>query len=58
VLALMAEGRSNAAIAERLSVTPKTVETHVASIFSKLGLEPTHDDHRRVLAVIAYLRVT
>jgi DNA-binding NarL/FixJ family response regulator len=58
VLALMAEGRSNAAIAERLSVTPKTVETHVASIFSKLGLEPTHDDHRRVLAVIAFLRAT
>jgi DNA-binding NarL/FixJ family response regulator len=56
VLGLMAEGRSNAAIGERLTVTPKTVETHVASIFSKLGLEVTHDDHRRVLAVIAYLR--
>ena len=52
----MAEGRSNAAIGERLTVTPKTVETHVASIFSKLGLEVTQDDHRRVLAVIAYLR--
>ncbi len=55
VLALMAEGRSNAAIAERLTVTEKTVEAHVASIFSKLGLEPAHADHRRVLAVLAYL---
>jgi DNA-binding NarL/FixJ family response regulator len=56
VLGLMAEGRSNAAIGERLTVTLKTVETHVASIFSKLNLELTHDDHRRVLAVLAYLR--
>jgi DNA-binding NarL/FixJ family response regulator len=55
VLALMAEGRSNGAIAARLSVTEKTVEAHVASIFSKLGLEPAHADHRRVLAVLAYL---
>jgi DNA-binding NarL/FixJ family response regulator len=55
VLALMAEGRSNGAIAARLSVTEKTVEAHVASIFSKLGLEPAPADHRRVLAVLAYL---
>jgi DNA-binding NarL/FixJ family response regulator len=58
VLALMAEGRSNAAIAERLTVTEKTVEAHVASIFSKLGLEPAHADHRRVLAVLAYLHAS
>jgi DNA-binding NarL/FixJ family response regulator len=56
VLGLMAEGRSNQAIAERLVVSLKTVETHVASILSKLGLEPAAEDHRRVLAVLAYLR--
>lgn len=56
VLALMAEGRSNVAIAERLFVTEKTVEAHIASVFSKLELVPDADDHRRVLAVLAYLR--
>jgi DNA-binding NarL/FixJ family response regulator len=55
VLALMAEGRSNQAIAERLFVTSKTVEAHTASIFSKLELVPAPDDHRRVLAVLAFL---
>ena len=57
ILALMAEGRSNAAIAERLGLDPRTVEGHVRTIFSKLGLEPTLADHRRVLAVLAYLHV-
>ena len=56
VLSLMAEGRSNIGIADRLFVTEKTVETHVASILGKLGLESQPDDHRRVLAVLAYLR--
>jgi DNA-binding NarL/FixJ family response regulator len=56
VLTHMAEGRTNQAIAQRLVVTIKTIETHVASIFSKLGLEPEPDDHRRVLAVLTYLR--
>ncbi len=52
----MAEGRSNLGIAERLFVTEKTVETHVASILGKLGLEAGPDEHRRVLAVLEYLR--
>ena len=56
VLGLMAEGRSNAAIAEALVVTERAVEKHVTSIFSKLDLTPTTEDHRRVLAVLAYLR--
>jgi DNA-binding NarL/FixJ family response regulator len=55
VLALMAEGRSNRAIAERLFVTEHTVEKHVKSIFGSLRLPLSHDDHRRVLAVVAYL---
>ena len=56
VLGLMAEGRSNAAIAEALVVTERAVEKHVTSIFNKLNLPPTADDHRRVLAVLTYLR--
>ncbi len=55
VLALMAEGRSNRAIARAMVVTEKTVETHIGSIFSRLGLLPEPDDHRRVLAVRAWL---
>ena len=55
VLALMAEGRSNRAIAERLFVTDHTVEKHVKSIFGSLALPQSPDDHRRVLAVITYL---
>ncbi|WP_084960838.1 response regulator transcription factor [Thermoactinospora rubra] len=55
VLALMAEGRSNAAIAARLAVTEGAVEKHISGIFQKLHLEPAPDDHRRVLAVLAYL---
>jgi len=56
VLTLMAEGRSNAGIAQALVVTDGTVEKHVASIFAKLGLPVSDDDNRRVLAVLRYLR--
>jgi DNA-binding NarL/FixJ family response regulator len=56
VLALMAEGRSNRAIAEAMVVTERAVEKHVTSIFGKLGLPASAADHRRVLAVLAYLR--
>jgi DNA-binding NarL/FixJ family response regulator len=52
----MAEGRSNSAIADRLTVSPKTVESHIANIFSKLGLHGAQDDHRRVLAVLTALQ--
>ena len=55
VLALMAEGRSNAAIAKNLSLSYGSVEKHVTSIFTKLQLPPSGDDHRRVLAVLRYL---
>jgi DNA-binding NarL/FixJ family response regulator len=56
VLELMAEGRSNAGIAERLVITERAVEKHVTSIFGKLRLPAAAEDHRRVLAVLAYLR--
>jgi DNA-binding NarL/FixJ family response regulator len=56
VLALMAEGRSNKGICERLGLGPKTVEGHVTHIFTKLGVGESGDDHRRVLAVLSYLR--
>jgi len=55
-LALMAEGRSNAGICERICLSPRTVESHVRTIFRKLDLDEEPDDHRRVLAVLAYLR--
>jgi DNA-binding NarL/FixJ family response regulator len=57
VLALMAEGRSNQAIAERLVITERTVEKHINGILGKLQLPASPEDHRRVLAVLAYLRV-
>jgi DNA-binding NarL/FixJ family response regulator len=56
VLGLMAEGRSNAAIAQRLHLSESAVGKHIASIFGKLGLTPSEDDNRRVLAVLAYLQ--
>jgi DNA-binding NarL/FixJ family response regulator len=56
VLGLMAEGRTNAAIARAMVVTPGAVEKHISSIFGKLDLPATDDDHRRVLAVLTYLR--
>jgi DNA-binding NarL/FixJ family response regulator len=56
VLALMAEGRSNKAICAQLFLSPKTVEAHVKHIFRKLDIDESPDDHRRVLAVLAYLR--
>jgi DNA-binding NarL/FixJ family response regulator len=56
VLALMAEGRSNAAVADRLVITEGAVEKHISSIFAKLGLPAAAADHRRVLAVLTYLR--
>lgn len=56
VLALMAEGRSNDSIANELRISPKTLETHIGTIYSKLGLEAGGSDHRRVLAVLRYLR--
>lgn len=56
VLALIAEGRSNRAVGERLFLSPKTVEAHVSAIFSKLGMEEATDDNRRVLSVLSWLR--
>ena len=55
VLGLMAEGRSNGAIADRIIVSERAVEKHISNIFTKLGLPPSDSDHRRVLAVLAYL---
>jgi DNA-binding NarL/FixJ family response regulator len=56
VLSLMAEGRTNRAIGEQLFLSPKTVEAHIKHIFGKLGLHESPDDHRRVLAVVTFLR--
>jgi DNA-binding NarL/FixJ family response regulator len=58
VLALMAEGRTNIAIARSLVITTKAVSKYIARIFAKLDLPPSDDDHRRVLAVLAYLNST
>ena len=57
VLARMAEGRSNDAISVELNISPKTLETHIGTIYSKLRLEPSVADHRRVLAVLSYLQM-
>ena len=56
ILGLMAEGRTNTAIARALVVTPGAVEKHISNIFSKLDLPATDEDHRRVLAVLTFLR--
>ena len=58
VLSLMAEGRTNGGIARRLWLTEKTIETHVRTILMKLGLQVSSDDHRRVLAVLTFLRAS
>ena len=58
VLSLMAEGRTNAGIARQLWLTEKTIETHVRTILMKLGLQVSSDDHRRVLAVLTFLRAS
>jgi DNA-binding NarL/FixJ family response regulator len=58
VLALIAEGRSNASIGQTLFLSPKTVETHISHIFTKLGLRESAEHHPRVLAVLAYLRAS
>ena len=56
VIELIAEGRSNKGIGERLVITERAVQKHVTSIFLKLGLQQSDDDHRRILAVLAYIR--
>ncbi|MDX6688569.1 MAG: hypothetical protein QOG15_26 [Solirubrobacteraceae bacterium] len=56
ILGLMAEGRSNAGICDQLVLSRRTIESHVRTIFLKLGLAPADDDHRRVMAVLTYLR--
>jgi DNA-binding NarL/FixJ family response regulator len=58
ILELMAEGRSNHGISERLVLSPRTIESHVRTIFQKLDLTTADDDHRRVLAVLEYLRAS